>query len=79
MTTFLWASSNDDDAQPKAEYGIIYIGGDSCGSKYNNNPFDSQGQKPGMLDDMKARIRASVDIKKVAKEQEAAQPGPTNH
>jgi hypothetical protein len=78
-TTFSSASSDDDNTQPKAEYGVSYIGGDPCGSKYNDDPFDSQGQKPGMPDDMKARIQALVDIKKVAEEQEAAEPGPTGH
>lgn len=39
----------------------------SGGSKYNDDPFDTQVQKPGMPDDMKARIQALVD-KKVAEE-----------
>lgn len=51
-----------------APYGVSYIGGDPCGSKYNNDPFDVQVQKPGMPEDMKARIQALVD-KKVAEEQ----------
>ena len=71
--------SNAFSPKPKAEYGVSYIGGDPCGSKYNDNPFDIQDQKPGMPDDMKARIQALVDIKKVAEEQEAAEPGPTDH
>ena len=50
-----------------AQYGVSYIGGDPCGSKYNNDPFDVQVQKPGMPDSMKARIQALVD-KKVAEE-----------
>ena len=64
---------NDDaeDVQPMAEYGVSYIGGDPCGSKYNDDPFDAQIQKPGMPDDMKARIQALVD-KKVAEEEKAA-------
>lgn len=33
--------------EPKVEYGVSYIGGDPCGSKYNNDPFDAQVQKPG--------------------------------
>ena len=36
-----------DDVQPKAEYGVSYIGGDPCGSKLNDDPFDTQIQKPG--------------------------------
>ena len=50
------------------QYGISYIGGDPCGSRYNDDPFDVQVQKPGMPDSMKARIQALVD-KKVAEEQ----------
>lgn len=61
------AVAEEDDAPPQAEYGVSYIGGDPCGSKYNDDPFDVQVQKPGMPDDMKARIQALVD-KKVAEE-----------
>jgi len=45
------------------EWGVSYIGGDPCGSKYNNDPFDaaSKIQKPGMPDDMKARIEAMAE------------------
>mmetsp|Transcript_48332 Transcript_48332/g.117057 ORF Transcript_48332/g.117057 Transcript_48332/m.117057 type:complete len:160 (-) Transcript_48332:105-584(-) len=60
-----------DDVQPKAEYGVSYIGGDPCGSKLNDDPFDTQVQKPGMPDDMKNRIQALVE-KKVAEEKAAA-------
>jgi hypothetical protein len=71
--TTLATQDNDDVQEPKAaaEYGVSYIGGDPCGSKYNNDPFDSQVQKPGMPEDMKARIQALVD-KKVAEEKDAA-------
>lgn len=62
----------DNKIHPKAEYGVSYIGGDPCGSKYNDDPFDVQVQKPGMPDDMKARIQALVD-KKVAEEKAAAE------
>ena len=44
-----------------ASYGISYIGGDPCGSKYNNDPFDATKEetfKPGFPDDMKDRIAA---------------------
>ena len=44
-------------------YGVSYIGGDPCGSKYNDDPFDvdtndSQKFRPGLPDDMKDRIAA---------------------
>lgn len=46
------------------EWGVSYIGGDPCGSKYNSDPFDkSPSDKPGMPDDMKARIEALAQIK----------------
>jgi hypothetical protein len=47
--------------------------GDPCGSKYNNDPFEdvnaanddaTRVQKPGLPDDMKARIQALVDENK---------------
>jgi hypothetical protein len=70
------SNSNDDETeiieQSKAEFGVSYIGGDPCGSKYNDDPFDVQVQKPGMPDDMKTRIQALVD-KKVAEEKEKDQ------
>lgn len=42
------------------EWGVSYIGGDPCGSKYNDDPFDASKEvsKPGMPDSMKARIDA---------------------
>mmetsp|Transcript_17182 Transcript_17182/g.37587 ORF Transcript_17182/g.37587 Transcript_17182/m.37587 type:complete len:138 (-) Transcript_17182:1073-1486(-) len=46
------------------EWGVSYIGGDPCGSKYNSDPFDkSPSDKPGMPDDMKARIEALAQKK----------------
>lgn len=71
MSTLLCSEHSGDESAPKAEYGVSYIGGDPCGSKYNDDPFDTQVQKPGMPDDMKARIQALVD-KKVAEEKAAA-------
>lgn len=66
--------SNVDDGDvviPKAEYGVSYIGGDPCGSKYNSDPFDSKVSKPGMPDDMKSRIQALAEQKiKAMKEAE---------
>mmetsp|Transcript_28950 Transcript_28950/g.58744 ORF Transcript_28950/g.58744 Transcript_28950/m.58744 type:complete len:229 (-) Transcript_28950:175-861(-) len=52
----------DGEVQPKAVYGVSYIGGDPCGSKYNDDPFDAaansdSNSKPGMPDDAKERIR----------------------
>jgi hypothetical protein len=47
-----------------AEWGVSYIGGDPCGSKYNDDPFDSKPSKPGFPDDMKARIEALAEQKK---------------
>ena len=43
-----------------ASFGVSFIGGDPCGSKYNNDPFDTKEAafKPGFPDDMKDRIAA---------------------
>ena len=46
------------------QWGVSYIGGDPCGSKYNDDPFDAKVHNPGMPNDMKARIQAMVDQKK---------------
>lgn len=60
--------------EPKAaEYGVSYIGGDPCGSKYNNDPFDTQVTKPGMPDDMKMRIKALAEQKKKSMRKSNAQ------
>lgn len=49
----------DADKTPTVEWGVSYIGGDPCGSKYNTDPFyKNPSDKPGMPDDMKARIEA---------------------
>lgn len=48
------------------EWGISYIGQDVCGSKYNDDPFDEQSDKPDAWTLMKARI-AEIE-KKVALE-----------
>lgn len=47
------------DTQPAA-FGVSYIGGDPCGSRYNDDPFDASKDvvKPGMPDEMKDRIAA---------------------
>lgn len=42
-------------------YGVSYIGGDPCGSKYNVDPFNDEtnnDNKPGLPDDMRERIAA---------------------
>ena|ERR1719253_299894 len=41
-------------------FGVSYIGGDPCGSKYNDDPFDASQDsfKPGLPDSMKERIAA---------------------
>jgi len=62
--------------EAEVEWGVSYIGGDPCGSKYNNDPFDANNKspstgtgdnnissKPGMPDDMKARIQALAEKK----------------
>ena len=60
------------EAKPAVEWGVSYIGGDPCGSKYNSDPFDKKpSDKPGMPDDMKARIAALAEKKlKEARESE---------
>lgn len=55
----------DDTADPdEVKWGVSYIGGDPCGSKYNDDPFDKNpSDKPGFPDDMKARIEALAQQK----------------
>ena len=36
-------TSNKTDEEQR-EWGVSYIGGDPCGSKYNTDPFDAQVQ-----------------------------------
>ena len=65
--------SNDVDEHKDThpEYGVSYIDGDPCGSKYNDDPFDTKlSSKPGMPDDMKERIKALSEAKKLEYEQE---------
>ena len=53
-------------------YGVSYIGGDPCGSKYNDDPFDATKEdafKPGLPDDMKDRI-AALAAKKAQEQKE---------
>jgi len=57
----------DDTANPADEvkWGVSYIGGDPCGSKYNDDPFDknTSDTKPGLPEDMRARIEALAQQK----------------
>ena len=55
----LFVSVNSTETRASS-YGVSYIGGDPCGSKYNDDPFDTSKDvvKPGMPDDMKDRIAA---------------------
>ena len=68
---------NIDNVEPRAVYGVSYIGGDPCGSKYNDDPFDAAAQsdssRPGMPDDAKERIRLLAE--KMKKKQEEARRG----
>ena len=63
---------NMDNVEPQAVYGVSYIGGDPCGSKYNDDPFDAAAQisKPGMPDDAKERIRLLAEKMKRKQEEE---------
>ncbi len=59
---------NDEDGNTTSVvYGVSYIGGDPCGSKYNDDPFDVDPTKsqsrPGLPDDMKDRIAALARAK----------------
>ena len=56
---FIKNGSENDSTN--TSFGVSYIGGDPCGSKYNTDPFDVSEEKsfkPGFPDDMKARIAA---------------------
>ena len=59
------------------EWGVSCIGGDSCGSKYNDDPFDAASTKPGLPDNMKARIEAMAEqkLKEAAKSEDDEQHG----
>ncbi len=54
----------DKGKKDDIEWGVSYIGGDPCGSKYNDDPFDSKPSKPGFPNDMKARIETLAAQKK---------------
>ena len=56
---------DNTNQQSTAVYGVSYIGGDPCGSKYNDDPFDASTEefKPGLPDNMKDRIEAMAAAK----------------
>lgn len=60
-----------EEKKDEVEWGVSYIGGDPCGSKYNNDPFDTKPSKPGFPDDMKARIEAMAEAKRKEMEEKA--------
>ena len=74
----LYPNNKDNDKFQNAEYGVSYIGGDPCGSKYNDDPFDaannrSTGTAPGFPMDMKKRIEAMAEQIKQQKEEQKEQ------
>ncbi|CAB9502878.1 expressed unknown protein [Seminavis robusta] len=58
-----------EDESYEPQYGVSFIGGDPCGSKYNTDPHDVKVEKPGMPDSMKARIQALADKRKQEEEE----------
>jgi len=53
------------ETTPDSVYGVSFMGGDPCGSKYNDDPFDAtKDTKPGFPEDMKARIAALAEQQK---------------
>lgn len=57
------ASDAETTTPPEIKWGESYIGGDPCGSKYNNDPHAMEISKPGMPEDMKARIQKMAEEK----------------
>lgn len=84
-TALAAAATGDEDAKSEhtnaeilvtpetATYGVSFMGGDPCGSKYNDDPFDATNEnaKPGIPDDVKARIAALAEQKKKEQEQKS--------
>ena len=66
--------NKDKDKFQDIEYGVSYIGGDPCGSKYNDDPFDATSNRstvsPGFPIDMKKRIEALAEQIKQQKQQQ---------
>ena len=56
---------DNTNQESTAVYGVSYIGGDPCGSKYNDDPFDASTEefKPGLPGNMKDRIEAMAAAK----------------
>ena len=56
---------DNTNQQSTAVYGVSYIGGDPCGSKYNDDPFVASTEefKPGLPGNMKDRIEAMAAAK----------------
>ena len=50
--------NNQPDEAEEERFGVSYIGQDVCGSKYNDDPFGEQKDKPDAWALMKMRIRA---------------------
>ena len=59
-TNDLISDETGKEESQSTSFGVSYIGGDPCGSKYNNDPFATKEEafKPGFPDDMKDRIAA---------------------
>ena len=59
------SSGQEEEAEmtksSEPQWGASYIGGDPCGSKYNNDPHSMEITKPGMPEDMKARIQRKAE------------------
>lgn len=78
-SSLLKMSQNEQLADDSnVEWGVSFIGGDPCGSKYNTDPHDVKVTKPGMPDDMKARI-AALAAEKLKKQQEERHEEELNH
>lgn len=65
----LTSEETSPNAKINVEWGVSYIGGDPCGSIYNQDPFDEKPSKPGFPDDMKARIEALAREKRKQSEE----------
>ena len=71
---FLLSRWAKEETKSETEWGVSYIGGDPCGSKYNTDPHAMEISKPGMPDDMKARIQKLAE-EKLRKQQEKETEG----
>eukprot|EP00565_Helicotheca_tamesis_P003919 CAMPEP_0185729074 /NCGR_PEP_ID=MMETSP1171-20130828/4455_1 /TAXON_ID=374046 /ORGANISM="Helicotheca tamensis, Strain CCMP826" /LENGTH=79 /DNA_ID=CAMNT_0028397843 /DNA_START=110 /DNA_END=349 /DNA_ORIENTATION=- len=57
-------TEKSDSPTPEPQWGVSFIGGDPCGSRYNTDPHDAKVEKPGMPASMKERIRLLAEQKK---------------